>query len=280
MKKKIHKGFAYHTPSNDAHGAAYAHLPAPLIKKAFGQHFLRKDEVVHSMTHGVTITAETSVLEIGCGDGFLTRAILQTPCKKVVCYEIDPEWAAYVTKTIPDKRLEIRLKNILEVDLASVAQEGPWVILANLPYNITFPILSLLEKHKHLFQDIIVMVQEEVAQKLAATHGRSLGAPSFFYQHRFSVTLLDKIEPQAFTPPPKVWSRLVKLTPKTPPVIIPNEEMFWKFIKLCFASPRQTLRNNLRTTHYNLTLIDPNILNKRSQELSFSIFLELWNLLS
>ena len=278
--KKLSKGFTAHIPSQGTTGTVYTRRnnPAPLLKKSLGQHFLRKESVVLNMIKQVTITKDTSVLEIGCGDGFLTQAILTTtPCKQVVCYEIDPEWATFVRNNITDPRLDIRLKNILEVNLAELTSQGPWVLLANIPYNITFPILSMLEKNRSIFQEIIIMVQEEVAQKIGSDYGRSLGTASFFYQHRFEVQLLEKIEPEAFTPPPNVFSRLLYLKPILNPVVIPEEDKFWKFLQLCFKSPRQTLRNNLRTTHYEMSLLEPSLLAMRSQQLDFATFLAIWD---
>lgn len=248
----------------------------PAKKKAFGQHFLRKNSVVDNMINAVTVTSETTVIEIGCGDGFLTRAILsQTPCKKLVCFEIDPEWAEYVSTRITDKRLDLRLKNILDASFDEVESNTPFIMLANLPYQITFPILYRIQKQKHLFQDIVIMIQEEVGQKLAASSGKSFSAATLFFQHNFTIKLLDKIEPGAFTPPPKVFSRLVQLTPRQGEPI-PNEEGFWSMVKLCFHSPRQTLKNNLRTTHYDLNKLPADILAKRAQQLEFADFLQIW----
>src|SRR3990170_5120573 len=135
----------------------------PFKKKALGQHFLRKQSTVDNMINRVSITSETSVLEIGCGDGFLTQSIVQqTPCKQLLIYEIDPEWAAYVEKLIKDPRLTISVKNILEVHFEDeIRPHMPLVILANLPYQITFPIFFLFQKHRNLFQEGVVMIQEE-----------------------------------------------------------------------------------------------------------------------
>ncbi len=251
----------------------------PAKKKQLGQHFLRKHSVVDNMINAVTVTPETTVVEIGCGDGFLTRAILnQTKCKKLVCFEIDKEWADYVRGNIHDQRLDLRLQNILDASFDTVESAAPLIMLANLPYQITFPILYLVQKSKDRFGDIVIMVQEEVGQKLAATHGRSFSAVTMFFQHHFTIKLLEKIEPGAFTPPPKVFSRLVQLTPRQGPSI-PNEPLFWDTIKLCFKSPRQTLRNNLRTTHYDLARLSEETLSKRAQQLSFDDFLVIWETL-
>ncbi len=253
----------------------------PRKKKGLGQHFLRKQSTVDNMIAQVKISPETTVLEIGCGDGFLTRSILsQTIAKQLRCYEIDPEWATYVKEHVKDPRLDLQIKNILQIDFAAELESClPIVILANLPYQITFPILFIFQKHKHLIQEGVVMIQEEVAQKIVASHGRGYGPTGLFLQHHFELKLLEKIEPGAFSPPPKVFSRLLYLKPKTALLEIPDEEQFWDFLKLCFKSPRQTLKNNLRSTHYDISLISESLGKKRAQELVMEELVELWNLL-
>jgi len=249
----------------------------PRKKKRLGQHFLRKRSVVDNMIEKVKITPETSVMEIGCGDGFLTKAILeQTDCKKLLVYEIDKEWIDFVREKIKDERLEIIFENILDVDLSCLEPEKPWVLLANLPYQITFPIMFLLQKNRELFEEGVVMVQEEVAKKLVATRGKPYSATTLFLQHNFDFELMEKIEPSAFSPPPKVFSRLLYFKPRKSRPDIPDEKDFWKFLKLCFKFPRQTLRNNLRSTHYDYNKIPEEKLKLRSQQLSFQDFLDLW----
>lgn len=254
----------------------------PRKKKSLGQHFLRKQSVVDNMIDKVVITPETSIMEIGCGDGFLTQAILsQVSAKKLRCYEIDHEWATYVTERIKDPRLEIKLQNILNVDFQEeLGDKTPWVILANLPYQITFPILFKIQENKHLFTEGVVMVQEEVAQKIVATGGRAYNPTSIFLQHHFNLELMERIEPGAFTPPPKVFSRLLYFKPKAQLEAIPQEEKFRDFLKLCFRSPRQTLRNNLKSTHFNnAPQIPAEMLSLRAQQITTSQFIELWKLL-
>jgi 16S rRNA (adenine1518-N6/adenine1519-N6)-dimethyltransferase len=249
----------------------------PAKKKQLGQHFLRKQSVVNHMINRVKITPETSILEIGCGDGFLTQAILvETNCKQLFVYEIDHEWADFVRNKIKDERLTIKEQNILEIDTSELETHKPWILLANLPYQITFPIMFLLQKNKVLFQEGVVMVQEEVAQKIVATHGRSCNATSMFLQYHFNFELMEKIEPEAFSPPPKVHSRLLYFKPKFDLIEIPEEEKFWKFLKLCFLSPRRTLHNNLKTTHFDLEKIPKDTLKLRAQQLSFDQFLKIW----
>jgi 16S rRNA (adenine1518-N6/adenine1519-N6)-dimethyltransferase len=256
-----------------------AALEMPRKKKAFGQHFLRKQSVVDHMIDKVKVTTETSVLEIGCGDGFLTQSVLlQTPCKRLWCFEIDPEWADVVSKKIKDPRLTIKLEDVLQADLGALAEHTPWVVLANLPYQITFPIIFAFQKHKHLFTEGVIMVQEEVAQKIVAQGGRGENTTSLFLQYHFDWELLDKIEPGAFTPPPKVHSRLLYFKPRFDAPIIADEEKFWQFVKFCFKSPRQMIRNNLKMTHYaNSGLLPDEILTKRAQQMDLADFINIWD---
>lgn len=251
------------------------------VKKQFGQHFLRDQSVVDHMIDAVKLNDSSSVMEIGCGDGFLTRSILlQTAVARLWVFEIDPDWVDYVQQTIDDNRLQIFNENILDIDLARLEPHAPWVLLANLPYQITFPILHLLQRGRHLFAEGVIMVQEEVAQKIVKQSGRGYGYPSLFFQYYFEWKLLDKIPPGSFDPAPKVFSRLLYFKPKQDIKPIPQEEKFWKFIKICFAQPRRTLKNNLSQTHYDLTKISEELLMLRSQQMTMSDFLALWSALN
>jgi 16S rRNA (adenine1518-N6/adenine1519-N6)-dimethyltransferase len=252
----------------------------PRMKKSLGQHFLRNAAVVDRMIDNVKIPPETTIVEIGCGDGFLTDAILkQSKCKQLIVYEIDSEWADFVKNKIKDTRLKINIDNILDVDLAlGLENSKPLVLLANLPYQITFPILFKLQKNKSIFDEGVVMVQEEVAQKIVAKRGKKYSATTLFLQYHFDWKLLDKIEPGSFVPAPKVFSRTLYFKPKFDLVAIPQETEFWEFVKMCFKSPRQTVRNNLKGTKYfKNEKITSDVLQLRAQQISFDQFLSLWN---
>jgi len=249
------------------------------LKKKFGQHFLRDPLIAQHMVDAVDLDISSSVFEIGCGDGFLTRIILEKQLARLWVFEIDPEWAQFIKNNIQDQRLQVFEQNFLDVDFALFEKNAPWTLLANLPYQITFPILHRLQEHRYLLKEGVVMVQEEVAQKIVKTEGRGYGFVSLFFQRFFSWRLLDKIPPTAFQPPPKVFSRLFYFKPYQKLASIPNEKQFWQFIKAAFKQPRRTLRNNLQQTHYNLTKIPVKTLSLRAQQLSMSDFLSLWELI-
>lgn len=276
--KKTRQKAAREKEEARAQGMRFGGDRSPAKKKKFGQNFLRKQSVVDHMVDRVTITPETTVIEIGCGDGFLTAAILdQTKCKNLLVYEIDVQWLIVVQKKLRDKRLVLNHQNILELDFEKeLAPKMPLVILANLPYQITFPIIFLIQKHKHLFQEGVVMVQEEVAQKIVAKGGRGYSATTLFLQYHFDWELMEKVEPAAFDPAPKVFSRLIYFKPKLDVKPIPHEEGFWKFLRLCYKTPRQTLRNNLRSTHYPYAKLSPETLSLRAQQMTFDEFIGIW----
>jgi 16S rRNA (adenine1518-N6/adenine1519-N6)-dimethyltransferase len=253
-------------------------ITTPSKKKQYGQHFLRKQSVVDNMINKVRVSNKTTVLEIGCGDGFLTKSILQqTHCKSLLCYEIDQDWIEVVQRNISDQRLELRHENILDVKEKVFNSSQPLVILANLPYQITFPILFLFHTMRQHIQEGVIMIQEEVAQKIKPQNGKKYNATSLFLQHYFDIELLEKIEPEAFLPAPKVFSRLVYFCPKKNVESIENEDAFWKFVKMCFASPRRTLRNNIQPTKFKEINIPESILSKRAQQMTIDDFLWLWN---
>lgn len=249
------------------------------LKKKFGQHFLRDVRVVHAMIFAVEITSDTSIFEIGCGDGFLTRAILDTPAARLLAFEIDPDWAEYIAQSVKDERLTVIQENFLDIDFTLFEEHKPWTILSNLPYQVTFPILHRFQENRAVIKEGVVMVQEEVAQKIVKSRGRGYGYPSLFFQHYFEWKLLDKIPPTVFHPAPKVFSRLLYFKPHAVIVPIPDETAFWKFIKHCFKQPRRTLKNNLAHTNYPITNISDDVMALRAQELSMKDLLGIWDLI-
>lgn len=249
------------------------------LKKKFGQHFLRDQSIVQHIVDAVPLTASTSVFEIGCGDGVLTKKILEQTIARLWVFEIDTDWAQYVRSNMPDSRLTVYEQNILDLDFSIFQEHAPWILLANLPYQVTFPILHLLQRNRHLLQEGVIMVQEEVAQKILKTSGKGYGFPSLFFQRYFSWKKMDKVPPGAFYPPPKIYSRLLHFKPLENLVPIDDEEEFWKFIKVCFHQPRRTLKNNLSQSHYNWQNIAETALELRAQQMNMEDFIRLWDLI-
>lgn len=244
------------------------------LKKKYGQHFLRDETVIAHMIGRIALD-QASVFEIGGGAGVLTRAILAQPVDRLLVFEIDADWAKSLS-ALRDARLTVYNQDFLCVDFSLFSTHKPWVLLANLPYQVTFPIVYLLQRNRDFLREGVIMVQEEVAQKIVKTSGRGYGFNSLFLQHFFEWQLLEKVSPRAFYPAPKVFSRLLYFKPRAVVAPIKDEEKFWAFIKTCFRQPRRTLRNNLIQTDYAIDAIDERMLGLRAQQLSMKDFLMLW----
>ena len=250
------------------------------VKKKFGQHFLKDKNILNRIVDAANLDKTSSVFEIGGGSGFLTEVILERNLERLWVFEIDSEWAQYLKKKFNDSRLEIFEENILDLKFDIFEKNKPWTLIANLPYQITFPILYLLVRNVNVLKEGVIMVQEEVGQKIVRTYGRDYGFPSLYLQYFFNWKLLEKISPNSFYPPPKVDSRVLHLEPRKDRPEISDEEKFWKFIKLCFSQPRRTLGNNLKSANYDLNLIDEKTLNLRAQQMSFDDLLSVWKKLN
>ncbi len=248
------------------------------LQKKYGQFFLRDSRVTNDMLEGLPLK-NAAVFEIGCGDGFLTKAILSHPVARLDVFEIDPAWAGTVKALCKtDPRFKMHVTDFLQVTQEQLVAGAPWIVLSNLPYHLTFPILHKIKEFGDLVPAGAFMMQEEVAQKIVQTRGRGYGYVSLFFQYYFDWKLLSKVQPKSFFPEPKVFSRLISFKRKTGVIPIPEEKQFWRFIKLCFAHPRRTFRNNMSQTHINMDLFKDEILDLRSQQMSMQDFLKLWDM--
>ncbi len=244
-----------------------------------GQHFLRDQRIADNMLASVSLNDTSSVMEIGCGDGFLTRTILRHSIERLWCIEIDERWASYVQRSISDQRLTVKHQDFLKTNFAEFEPNAPWTVLSNLPYHVTFPILHLLQQHRSLIKEGAVMVQAEVADKIIKTTGRGFGYVSLFFQHYFEWRLLDTVPPEAFDPPPKIMSKTLHFKPIVHPQPIPHEERFWDhFIRCLFKQPRRNIKNNLLQGGYDLAKIPANMYTLRAQQLDKAQIFALWDL--
>jgi 16S rRNA (adenine1518-N6/adenine1519-N6)-dimethyltransferase len=138
--------------------------------------------------------------------------------------------------------------------------------------------LYRLYEYRHLLKEGVIMLQEEVAQKLTKKRGKGFGASSLFFQYYFSLKLLNKIPPNAFNPPPKIYSRLLYFAPRFHQKQIAHENLFWEFIKICFSQPRRMLANNVRQSSLYRDLVIPEqFTNLRAQQLNMDDFLTWWD---
>lgn len=220
--------------------------------KRLGQNFLINDNAIQEIVNAAGISAEDLIIEIGPGLGTLTSKLLEK-VGKVIAVELDENMIKILKDRfklyenfilINEDILKIDLKKLIEENLNDLKNVK---IVANLPYYITTPIIMKLLEDRLNINSITVMVQKEVADRIAEKPGEKLsGAITYsvnYYAIPEKVTLVGK---ESFIPSPEVDSEVIKLNiRKEPPVKVENEEMFFKLIKVSFMQRRKTLLNAL-----------------------------------
>ncbi|MEZ5581187.1 MAG: 16S rRNA (adenine(1518)-N(6)/adenine(1519)-N(6))-dimethyltransferase RsmA [Candidatus Competibacteraceae bacterium] len=222
-----------------------AHRP----RKRFGQHFLRDPGVLERIVAAIRPVPGDHLVEIGPGLGALTRPLLAA-VGELDAVELDRDLLEPLRVHCADiGRLRLHHADALKFDFAALRGTGPRLRVAgNLPYNISTPLLfHLLNQASHL-RDLHFMLQQDVVERMAAGPGEeAYGRLSVMLQYRCQVEPLFTVGPEAFRPPPKVRSAVVRLVPReTLPVAVRDERLFAEVVRRAFAQRRKTLRNALR----------------------------------
>ena len=249
------------------------HLPRPYnLKKSLGQHFLKDESVCVKIIDSLRQYPAKQLLEIGPGAGALTKYLLHIGGIDFRAVEIDREKVAYLKKTYPV--LEGR---IIEEDFLSIEKpfEGAFTIIGNFPYNISTEILFKVLDWREDVERVTGMFQKEVAQRIAASEGNKIyGVTSVLLQAFFTVEFLFEVSEQAFLPPPKVKSAVIRLTPRKDPPELRTEKMFFLLVKTAFNQRRKTLRNAVKGLFTEEVLADP-LFNRRAEQLKIEEFAAL-----
>lgn len=218
-------------------------------KKRLGQHFLHKSSLARRIVAGLGLEESDTVVEIGSGTGALTGDLVGQGCR-YIGVELDAVLCSQLRQRFSNAGIEFLNRDILTLDLGELrgrhAAEG-FKVVGNLPYGISSPILQHLARHAGVIDLAVVMVQAEVADRLAARPGgRDYGVLSLMVQYHFRTEPLFAVSPQAFKPRPKVNSKVVRLVPRSHRPLRPAEEsLFFGFVKQAFSQRRKTLRNCL-----------------------------------
>lgn len=211
-------------------------------KKSLGQHWLKDRDVLAHIADSAEITADDTVLEIGPGLGTLTSELLKR-AKSVVAVELDTDLATKLPGQFPGTSLEVVSQDILTFDLTKLPEN--YVVAANVPYYITSKIIQLLMTAQNKPRTVVLLIQKEVAERLAAGPG-DMSILAVSAQVYAEVSLGDLVPAELFTPPPKVDSQVVILKTRQAPLI--NEEvqtMFFRVVKAGFSAKRKKLRSSI-----------------------------------
>lgn len=218
-------------------------------KKRFGQHFLHDPAVIRRIVDAIRVSPSDTMVEIGSGPGALTIPLVEK-LERLHVVEIDRELAAALPARAPHpERLVVHTADALKFDFGALAT-GPRSlrIVGNLPYNISTPLLFHLLEHAHLIKDMHVMLQREVVDRMtAAPGGKDYGRLTVMLAVAARVEACFDVGPGAFTPPPKVWSTVVRLVPHAePPFAVADHARFAHLVGLTFSMRRKTLGRALK----------------------------------
>lgn len=269
---------------------------ATRAKKQFGQHWLRNERVLDQIMAAAQVQPQEPVLEIGPGQGVLTQRLLAAQAA-VLAVEIDRDLCRQLVKKFgAQERFLLLQGDFLTLDLrANLGDfpqfQHPQKVVANIPYNITGPILEKLlgtiaHPRPQPYQSITLLVQKEVADRLTAQpHTKAFGAMTVRVQYLAACRLICPVAPRDFSPPPQVESAVIQLLPRPFSPSVRDPRWLDRLVRLGFSSRRKMLRNNLHSVSDRAGL-DPLLadlglsLEVRAEDLSVAQWVELSNRLA
>ena len=242
------------------------------LKKSLGQHFLKDGVVIQQILSALADTGFLQLLEVGPGGGALTKHLIQLPDIDFKAVELDDEKVAFLLKTYPQLANRLISGSFLDIEAPF---EGPFTVIGNFPYNISTQILFKILDWKDQVPVVIGMFQKEVAERAASKEGSKVyGVLSVLIQAYYEVEYLFDVSNQAFTPPPKVQSGVIRLKRKTSALDVKSDRAFKVLVKTAFNQRRKTLRNAVKSL-FPADVLTDDVFNKRAEALSVEDFAAL-----
>lgn len=217
------------------------------FKKQFGQNFISDGNLLRSIVEASGITKETTVVEIGCGAGTLTRALAES-AKKVYAFDIDRDLQPVLAETLAGlDNVEVIFRDFNKLNLKEFEEEiEAYTVVANLPYYITTPLVTKLLEESEKVQGLSIMVQEEVALRFCAKENTpEYGSITAAIALKGDAKIVKKVSRNMFYPRPNVDSAVVKITFERGRISVKNEHAYRQTVKCAFLNRRKTLENNL-----------------------------------
>ncbi len=217
------------------------------FKKQFGQNFISDGNLLKSIVEASGIDEHTTVVEIGCGAGTLTRALAEK-AKKVYAFDIDKELQPVLAETLSGlENVEVIFGDFNKINLQEFEKEiGEYTVVANLPYYITTPLVVKFLEESEKVQGLSIMVQEEVAERFCAKENTpEYGSITAGIALKGSAKIVKRVSRNLFYPRPNVDSAVVKIDFERGRIAVKDEKAYRQTVKCAFLSRRKTLENNL-----------------------------------
>ncbi len=255
-------------------------------KKSLGQHFLIQSNVIDRIIEKAGIKEQDTIIELGIGRGALTYKLCEV-ANKVIGVEIDTELIDFLKEQGIPENLTILQEDMLKLNLKNLAEEeeDKLKIIGNLPYYLSTQMIFKLIKYRKYIDWAVLMFQKEVAKRLTAKHGsKDYGIPTVILNYYADIETLMELSPKNFSPPPKVYSTVVKIRFKEPVLKLLDENLFISLVKKGFSKRRKTLENNLigfkrlKKTEIQ-TILEACDINKkaRAEDLTYKEFIDISN---
>lgn len=221
-------------------------------RKSMGQNFLVDSNIVNKIIDSAMLDRDDTVVEIGAGLGVITRAAAMR-AKSVVSLELDKNLLPILNDTLQGlDNVRVVSGDAMEADLDAAVSgftgcQGPYKLIANLPYYITTPLIMRLLKSGFNISLFVIMIQQEVAERIAALPGgKDYGALSVAVQYYTEASYLFRVPGTVFIPRPEVDSAVVRLVRRSKPAVeVPDEDLFFRIVRGSFGQRRKTLLNSL-----------------------------------
>ncbi|MBN1118354.1 MAG: 16S rRNA (adenine(1518)-N(6)/adenine(1519)-N(6))-dimethyltransferase RsmA [Bacteroidales bacterium] len=240
-------------------------------KKSLGQHFLTDRNIAKKIVDSLKQDNCKTIVEIGPGTGVLTKMLLQST-KPFFAIEIDQESIDFLKNEFPEKNFLVE-GDVLKIDFSQF--DAPLAIIGNFPYYISSQIFFKALENKNAVNELVCMIQKEVAQRIASPPGnKTYGILSVLLQTYFDIEYLFTVHEHCFSPAPKVKSAVIRLKRNNRENLNCDEKLFFRVVKQSFNQRRKTLRNSLKNICLNLDG-QSEMLAKRPEQLSVDEFIEL-----
>ncbi len=244
-------------------------------KKFLGQHFLKDKKIAEEIVNSLTCKNLEHVLEVGPGMGILSEFLLKKDYDTSFI-EIDDESVEYLNQNFPEMEGKILHQDFLKMDIQSL-EANNIAIIGNFPYNISSQILFRLYENRNKVKELVGMFQLEVAKRVISKPGNKVyGILSVLIQAFYNTSEVLTLEPEAFNPPPKVKSMVIRLERNDIEKLDCDEKLFFRVIKSTFNQRRKTIRNSLKSL-MNITDFQSEYLGQRPEQLSVEEFVRLTN---
>lgn len=244
-------------------------------KKHLGQHFLNDPNIARKIAASIELYGGyTHLIELGPGTGALTRQLIELKYNKLTLLEIDEESIEYLKEYVPGE-YEILKGDFLKT-ISDAASGESFGLIGNFPYNISSQIFFKVLELKGQVNEVVGMLQKEVAQRICANEGSKIyGILSVLLGAYYERELLFSVPKHVFKPPPKVESAVLRLKRKSNIDIGCDEKLFFRIVKQAFQMRRKTLRNALKPFNLPDEIKNLEILNLRPEQLSIAQFIDL-----